>query len=164
MTAICKSLRVDISSMCESMTDKSNNLEGQSRQNNMVVDGIAESPHETWMESEDKVREIISEKLKMDSKKIELERAHRTGKPTTGPGDRPVVVKFLRFIAHTVYRLFYCVIDCTFVYPMCNSVCRTALLLSWPGRSCKLELVLNWPTCLNKGEIIQIKKDDLDKY
>ena len=27
----------------------------------MVVDGIAESPHETWKESEDKVMEMISE-------------------------------------------------------------------------------------------------------
>jgi hypothetical protein len=97
MTAICKSLRKDISSMCESMTDKSDNLEGQSRRNNMVVDGIAESLHETWMESEDKVREMISEKLKMDHRKIEVERAHRIGKATTGPGDRPrlIVVKLL---------------------------------------------------------------------
>ena len=65
----------------------------------MVVDAIAESPHETWTESEDKVREIISEKLKMDHRKIEVEHAHRTGKPTTGPGDRPmpIVVRFLRF-------------------------------------------------------------------
>jgi hypothetical protein len=37
--------------------------------------------HETWTEPEDKVREIISEKLKMDHGKIEVERTHRTGKP-----------------------------------------------------------------------------------
>jgi hypothetical protein len=80
------------------MTAKSDYLEGQSRRNNMV-DGIAESPHETWTESEDKVREIISEKLKMDHRKIEVELSHRTGKLTTGQGDRPrpIVVKFLRF-------------------------------------------------------------------
>jgi hypothetical protein len=30
--------------------------------------------------------------------------------------------------AHTVYRFFYSVIDCTFVYPMFSSVfCHTAL-------------------------------------
>ena len=49
LRATCKSLREDISSVCESMitmTDKSNYLEGQSRRNNMVVDGIAESPRE----------------------------------------------------------------------------------------------------------------------
>ena len=42
---------------------------------------------------------MISEKLKMDYREFEVERAHRTGKTTTGPGDRPkpIVVKFLRF-------------------------------------------------------------------
>ena len=51
------------------------------------------------MEQHGKVREIIFEKLKMDHRMIEVERAHRTGKPTTGPGDRPrrIVVKLLRF-------------------------------------------------------------------
>jgi hypothetical protein len=33
------------------MMEKSDYLEGQSRLNNMVVDGIADSPYETWMES-----------------------------------------------------------------------------------------------------------------
>ena len=73
MSAIRKSLREHISSVCESMitmTDKSD--EGQSSQSNVVVDGIAEYPHETWMESEDKVREMISEKLKMDHRKSVL--------------------------------------------------------------------------------------------
>jgi hypothetical protein len=78
------------------MTEKSDYLEGQSRWN-MVVDRIAESPR--GLESEDKVREIILEKLKMDHRKIEMEHAHKTGKPNTGPGDRPrpIMVKFLRF-------------------------------------------------------------------
>jgi hypothetical protein len=47
------------------------------------------------VESEDKIREIISEKLKMDHRKIEVERVHKTGKQTTRA--RPIVVKFLRF-------------------------------------------------------------------
>ena len=54
----------------------------------------AESPHETWTVSEDKVREMVSE---LDHRKIEMERACRTGKHNPGPGDRPIVVKFLRF-------------------------------------------------------------------
>jgi hypothetical protein len=48
----------------------------------MVVDRNTESPHETWTESEDKVRE-------MDHRKIKVDSGHRTGKPTAGPGDRP---------------------------------------------------------------------------
>jgi hypothetical protein len=76
--------------------DKLDHLKGLSRWNNMVVDGIAESPHETWTESEDNMREIISEKLKMDHQRIEVECAHRTG-PIPGDRPRPIVVKFLSF-------------------------------------------------------------------
>jgi hypothetical protein len=50
MTAICQSLREDISSVSESMitmTEKSDYLEGQSMRNNIVVAGNAESPHDT---------------------------------------------------------------------------------------------------------------------
>ena len=38
----------------------------------MVVGRIAESPHETWTESENKVREMILEILKVDHRKIEV--------------------------------------------------------------------------------------------
>ena len=56
--------------------------------------------------------------------------------------------------AHTVYRFFDCVIDCTFVYSMFVLLFVSHhFALSWPGRSCKWELVLNWPPWLNKGEI-----------
>lgn len=53
------------------------------------MDEMVESPHENWTESEDKVREMISEKLRMDHRKIEVECVDRTEQPTTGPGDRP---------------------------------------------------------------------------
>ena len=49
------------------------------------MEGIVESPHETWTQSEDKEREIIIEKLKMGHMKIEVECDYRIGKPTTGP-------------------------------------------------------------------------------
>ena len=48
----------------------------------------------------------------------------------------------LTSFAHTVYRFFYCINDCTFVYPMCNSVLlfvSHCFALSWPGRRCKWE-------------------------
>ena len=50
-------------------------------------------------QSEEKVRKMISEKLQLDHIKIEVERAHRSGKHVTCLGDRPrmIVVKFLRF-------------------------------------------------------------------
>ena len=40
----------------------------------------------------------------------------------------------------TVHIFYSCVIDCTFVYPLCNSMLlflSHCFALSWPGRSCK---------------------------
>jgi hypothetical protein len=54
---------------------------------------------------------------------------------------------------NAVYRLFYCVVDCTFVYSMCNSVLCVSHCLALSGRSCKWELILNWSTWLSIGEI-----------
>ncbi|KAL7375828.1 hypothetical protein ABVT39_024833 [Epinephelus coioides] len=93
-----KEAHTDISAVCESvltMNDKADYLEGQSKRNNIIIDGIPESPRETWEESEVKVREVLAVKLQMDEKRTELERAHRTG---TNSGDRPrhIVVKVLR--------------------------------------------------------------------
>ena len=79
MTTNCKSTRDDISTVCESLltkTGKTDYLEGQSRPNNMVVDGMPEPPHNNWTESDEKVRITISEKLQMDHRKIEVERSH----------------------------------------------------------------------------------------
>lgn len=53
-------------------------LEGQSRRNNIVIDGIQESGYESWADSEAKVRKLLSEKLNITG--IELERVHRTGR------------------------------------------------------------------------------------
>ena len=57
--------------------EKLNDLENRSRRNNIRVDGIAEDPKETWEESEEKLKKVIKEQLKIDE--IVIERAHRTG-------------------------------------------------------------------------------------
>ena len=83
--------------MCENLlvaTDKMEYLEGQSRRNNLVFDGIAESPGETWAEAEEKVKKVLAEMLQLQQD-VEVERAHRAGKPG-GERPRPIVVKFLR--------------------------------------------------------------------
>lgn len=73
-------------------------LEGQSRRNNLVFEGLPESPNETWAESEDKVRKLPVENLKMGPQHaIEMEWAHRTSKPAQNGRSRPMVVKFLRY-------------------------------------------------------------------
>jgi hypothetical protein len=40
-----------------------------------------------------------------------------------------VLPYLLTSFVHTVYRFFYCVIDCMFVYPMCLSVVVFVALL-----------------------------------
>lgn len=96
-TEHCNSMQSDIFKMCDSLlavTDKMEYLEGQSRRNNLVFDGIMESPGETWAETEEKVKKVVAEKLQLQ-REIEVERAHRTGKPG-GDRPRPIVVKLLR--------------------------------------------------------------------
>ncbi|KAL7392264.1 hypothetical protein ABVT39_022175 [Epinephelus coioides] len=76
--------------------DKMEYLEGQSRRNNLVFNGVAESPGETWADTEKKIMEILKEKLQLQHK-VEVERAHRTGKPGGGDRPRPIAVKLLRY-------------------------------------------------------------------
>ena len=93
----CNAMQSDIFKVCDSLlavTDKMEYLEGQSRRNNLVFEGIQEAPGETWAETEEKVKKVLAEKLQLQ-REIEVERAHRTGKPG-GDRTRPIVVKFLR--------------------------------------------------------------------
>lgn len=61
------------------MTEKVDYLEGQTRMNNFVMDGIPETQNESWKETEYKVRCVINERLHLDSSQMVIERAHRTG-------------------------------------------------------------------------------------
>lgn len=69
-------LQSDVFKVRDSMlaiTDKMEYLEGQSRRNSLVINGITESTNETWAETEDKINTVLTEKLKIQ--KIEMERA-----------------------------------------------------------------------------------------
>lgn len=73
-------------------------LEGQSRRNNLVFEGVPESPNETLADTEDKVCKLLVEKFKMGQQHaIEMDRVHCTGKPAQNGRSRPVVAKFLRY-------------------------------------------------------------------
>lgn len=96
----CNAIQTDIMKLCESLQmiiDKQEYLEGQSKRNNIVIDGIPESPGESWADSEVKVKDILKQKLQLHHE-IEVERAHHNGKPAAD-GDRPrsIVAKLLRF-------------------------------------------------------------------
>lgn len=88
----------DVKESLISLNEKTDYAEAQSKRNNLIFDGINESDGESWSDSEEKVRKLMSENLKLDPRKIELERAHRTGKSSeTATRPRPIVVKFLRY-------------------------------------------------------------------
>lgn len=98
---MCRDARGDINKVCELtplLDGKIDNLEARSKGNNIIIDGIPESQHESEEETENKVRRIIAEKLEMNEERIEVERARRMGDPTTaGNRHRSIIVKFLRW-------------------------------------------------------------------
>ena len=75
-------------------------IEDRSRRNNLRFDGIIEENGETWQMSEQKVVQVIKEKLDIETD-IKIERAHRSGhlyrKDNSLNDRRTIVVKFLNF-------------------------------------------------------------------
>jgi hypothetical protein len=73
------------------------NLEAQSRRNNLIFRGIAEGERETWDQTEEKVRAFMVDKLCLsqdEAGSVDIERAHRL--PGKGK-DRLVITKFLSY-------------------------------------------------------------------
>lgn len=102
LTKNCNEIRSDLDTICKSLlaySDKTEYLDGQSKPNNIIIDGIKESGNENMTESEGKVRQLLSEKLQLDHLKIELDMVHRAGKSVPGKPERPrpILVRFLRF-------------------------------------------------------------------
>ena len=89
----------------DNLKGKIDYLEGLSRRNNLIFYKIEESQRETWDESEEKVKAFISGLCNISLEENDIERAHRIGK--RGNGERPIVVKFLRWkTRETVLRKY----------------------------------------------------------
>ena len=78
MTKIGKKLR-EVQAQVDFNCHKIEYLENQSRRNNIRIDGIPEEPDETWEDPESKAKVALESKLNLPFK-VEIERAHRTGK------------------------------------------------------------------------------------
>ena len=82
------------------LKDEINNLESYSRRDNLVLEGIQESPNENLR---DKVVDFFKKKLKQqDASNIQLSRLHRLGRPLYHSNyapvrPRPVIVRFQNF-------------------------------------------------------------------
>uniref|UniRef100_A0A147BQE9 Putative tick transposon n=1 Tax=Ixodes ricinus TaxID=34613 RepID=A0A147BQE9_IXORI len=80
----------------EQIAIQQDNLENQSRRNNLLFYGFEDNQSETWAESEESVIALCRENLGCSLESADIERAHRLGrfKPTT---KRPIIVKFSAF-------------------------------------------------------------------
>ena len=79
------------------VTKKLIELEDQSRRNNFRIDGVEETPNETWDVCKEKVQSIIKEELGITAE-IELDRCNRTSKlKKNQPKPRTIVCRFLRY-------------------------------------------------------------------
>lgn len=90
----------DLQKLAETMLAldlKADHLEAQCKKNNIVIDGIPELPNEKWQDSEEKVKHIFQDKLKLDAKDMIIDRVYRIGKfkSANSSKPRPVMVRFL---------------------------------------------------------------------
>ena len=81
----------------EYVMEKLIELEDRSRRNNLRIDGVEETPNETWDICEGKVQDIVVNKLGITAE-IEFDRCHRTGKFKKNQAKpRTIVCRLLRF-------------------------------------------------------------------
>ncbi|MEW8107368.1 MAG: hypothetical protein AB2801_20365, partial [Candidatus Thiodiazotropha endolucinida] len=73
---------------------KNEQLEAQSRRDNLKFYGIEEDPKETWEQTETKLRTYLSDELQIDESSIKIERAHRLSSKAS---PRPIIAKFSFF-------------------------------------------------------------------
>ena len=82
-----------------SLFDKVDDIENRSRRNNLRYEGIDEETEyrsESWQKSEEKVTQILKDKMNLPVDEIKIERAHRVGARRPGKA-RAIVVKFLNY-------------------------------------------------------------------
>ena len=68
-------------------------LEDRSRWNNLRFEGIKEHENESWEDCENKIYDLLENKLEMDIENFLIERAHWTGKKNKNRL-RPIVAQF----------------------------------------------------------------------
>ena len=73
----------DHESRLEDLENKHEYLENMSRRNNLKILGLPEDKNreKSWEDTEQIVKETINKELEISSEEIQIERAHRVGKP-----------------------------------------------------------------------------------
>ncbi|KAM3608897.1 uncharacterized protein V6R79_006487 [Siganus canaliculatus] len=65
------------------VSDKMDYIENYSRRDNIIIDDLDEYPNEKCTETEEKNWSLLSEKMTIDHRQIEIEHAHYSGKPVS---------------------------------------------------------------------------------
>lgn len=87
-----------IKSNIEHLEDKIDDLENRSRRNNLCFEGIEESTNETWQDTENKVKYLISSHMPEVVGDIVIKRAHRVGRRSSAESKpRKIVARFLNY-------------------------------------------------------------------
>ena len=87
-----------IKSNIEHLEDKIDDLENRSRRNNLYFEGIEESTNETWQDTENKVKYLISSHMPEVGGDIVIERAHHVGRRSSAESKpRKIVACFLNY-------------------------------------------------------------------
>ena len=84
-----------IKSNIEHLEDKIDDLENRSRRNSLCFEGIEESTNETWQDTENKIKYLISSHMPDVGGGILIERAHRVGRRSSAESrPRKIVAHF----------------------------------------------------------------------
>ncbi|KAH9371057.1 hypothetical protein HPB48_009055 [Haemaphysalis longicornis] len=80
-------------------------FEDRARRDNLILYGVADNPKETWSQSEDLVRTLVSSHIKVQIAQDGIERAHRLGTFVLDKS-RPIIVKFSSFkVKDTIFAM-----------------------------------------------------------
>uniref|UniRef100_A0A4D5RD82 Putative tick transposon n=1 Tax=Ixodes scapularis TaxID=6945 RepID=A0A4D5RD82_IXOSC len=91
-----KTANLELDTQLRMTTAQQDEVQNQSRRNNLIFYGLADKANETWEESEAKVITFCSDKLGVKLEPTNIERAHRLGRFSEERG-RPLISKFLSF-------------------------------------------------------------------
>ena len=66
----------EVNDKLKDLENKTDDLENRCRRNNLCFDGVREEANESWSTTENKIKEIISTKLNIQTDEFTIERAH----------------------------------------------------------------------------------------
>ncbi|XP_070581495.1 uncharacterized protein [Ptychodera flava] len=86
-----KILRDSVNGLSRELDD----MKGRMKRDNLIFFNVDQASNETWEESENKVKAVISEQLGLNGEHFEFDRVHRLTNAKSHP--QPIIAKFARY-------------------------------------------------------------------